>query len=69
MNNDLKRSACIAAGHFYVMTNIARYVVGTRGKGEVNTGTNHLVFRYVRSADQPLQVSAEKIAHKIYQHH
>ena len=25
----------------------ARYVVGTRGKGEVNTGTNHLGFRCV----------------------
>jgi formylglycine-generating enzyme len=24
-----------------------RYIVGTRGKGEVNTGTNHLGFRCV----------------------
>jgi formylglycine-generating enzyme required for sulfatase activity len=26
-----------------------RYMVGTRGKGEVNTGANHLGFRCVRS--------------------
>jgi formylglycine-generating enzyme len=28
----------------------SRYIVGTRGKGEVNTGTNHLGFRCVKSA-------------------
>jgi formylglycine-generating enzyme len=28
----------------------SRYMVGTRGKGEVNTGTNHLGFRAVMSA-------------------
>ncbi len=27
-----------------------RYMVGTRGKGEVNTGTNHLGFRCVKEA-------------------
>jgi sulfatase modifying factor 1 len=27
----------------------SRYIVGTRGKGEVSTGTNHLGFRCVRS--------------------
>jgi sulfatase modifying factor 1 len=27
----------------------SRYVVGTRGKGEVNTGTNHVGFRCVKS--------------------
>lgn len=27
----------------------SRYMVGTRGKGEVNTGTNHLGFRCVKS--------------------
>lgn len=27
----------------------SRYMVGTRGKGEINTGTNHLGFRTVRS--------------------
>lgn len=26
-----------------------RYMVGTRGKGEVNTGTNHLGFRCVQA--------------------
>ena len=29
----------------------SRYIVGTRGKGEVNTGTNHLGFRCVLSPD------------------
>jgi len=28
----------------------SRYVVGTRGKGEVNTSTNHLGFRCVKDA-------------------
>jgi formylglycine-generating enzyme required for sulfatase activity len=28
----------------------SRYMVGTRGKGEVNTGTNHLGFRCVKDA-------------------
>ena len=27
----------------------SRYMVGTRGKGDVSTGTNHLGFRCVRS--------------------
>src|SRR5438477_155203 len=30
----------------------SRYIVGTRGKGEVHTGTNHLGFRCVLSADR-----------------
>jgi len=30
----------------------SRYVVGTRGKGEVTTGTNHVGFRCVKSAPQ-----------------
>jgi len=30
----------------------SRYIVGTRGKGEVNTGTNHLGFRCVKSTSQ-----------------
>jgi formylglycine-generating enzyme required for sulfatase activity len=30
----------------------SRYIVGTRGKGEVDTGTNHLGFRCVKSASQ-----------------
>ena len=29
----------------------SRYIVGTRGKGEVNTATNHLGFRCVKPAD------------------
>ena len=28
----------------------SRYMVGTRGKGDVSTGTNHLGFRCVQSA-------------------
>ncbi|MGQ0593506.1 MAG: formylglycine-generating enzyme family protein [Gammaproteobacteria bacterium] len=28
----------------------SRYMVGTRGKGEISTGTNHLGFRIVKSA-------------------
>ena len=31
----------------------SRYIVGTRGKGEVNTGTNHLGFRCVKSPYLP----------------
>ena len=27
----------------------SRYMVGTRGKGEISTGTNHLGFRCVKS--------------------
>jgi formylglycine-generating enzyme required for sulfatase activity len=30
----------------------SRYIVGTRGKGEISTGTNHLAFRLVSSLDQ-----------------
>jgi len=30
----------------------SRYIVGTRGKGEVSTGTNHLGFRCVMAPDQ-----------------
>ena len=29
-----------------------RYMVGTRGKGEVSTGTNHLGFRCVMTREQ-----------------
>ncbi|WP_022947375.1 formylglycine-generating enzyme family protein [Methylohalobius crimeensis] len=31
----------------------SRYMVGTRGKGEPSTGTNHLGFRCVKSASDP----------------
>jgi hypothetical protein len=30
----------------------SRYVVGTRGKGEVSTGTNHLGFRTVKPGSE-----------------
>jgi len=29
----------------------SRYIVGTRGKGEVETGTNHLGFRVVMTPE------------------
>jgi hypothetical protein len=31
----------------------SRYIVGTRGKGEVSTGTNHLGFRCVKYGETP----------------
>ena len=35
----------------------SRYIVGTRGKGEVGTGTNHLGFRCVKDAAAGQQIS------------
>jgi formylglycine-generating enzyme len=32
----------------------SRYMVGTRGKGEVSTGTNHLGFRCVKAPEMPV---------------
>ena len=32
----------------------SRYIVGTRGKGDINTGTNHLGFRCVQSPAQKI---------------
>jgi len=32
----------------------SRYILGTRGKGEVSTGTNHLGFRCVKDSVQPV---------------
>jgi formylglycine-generating enzyme len=32
----------------------SRYIIGTRGKGEVSTGTNHLGFRCVRLGKYPI---------------
>ena len=37
----------------------SRYIVGTRGKGEVNTGTNHLGFRCVQSLNPQLQAKKD----------
>ncbi len=36
----------------------SRYIAGTRGKGDVNTGTNHLGFRCVQTAEAPRQAKA-----------
>jgi len=38
----------------------SRYVVGTRGKGEVSTGTNHLGFRCVMTSAQYLSLHAQE---------
>jgi formylglycine-generating enzyme required for sulfatase activity len=38
----------------------SRYMVGTRGKGEVDTGTNHLGFRCVRDAEVNAMATATK---------
>jgi formylglycine-generating enzyme required for sulfatase activity len=40
----------------------SRYLVGSRGKGEISTGTNHLGFRCVRDAKPPgLQSAAAAV--------
>src|SRR5262249_45592401 len=41
----------VQRGGSYLCTDpyCSRYVVGTRGKGEISTGTNHLGFRCVTS--------------------
>ncbi len=40
----------------------SRYVVGTRGKGEISTGTNHLGFRCVRDAGPLVAASGSQPA-------
>jgi sulfatase modifying factor 1 len=44
----------VQRGGSYLCTDqyCSRYMVGTRGKGEITTGTNHLGFRCVMSVDQ-----------------
>jgi formylglycine-generating enzyme required for sulfatase activity len=37
----------------------SRYMVGTRGKGEISTGTNHLGFRCVMTRDQQHAIGAK----------
>jgi len=48
---ELKR---VHRGGSYLCTDqyCSRYIVGTRGKGEVSTGTNHLGFRCVMTREQ-----------------
>jgi formylglycine-generating enzyme required for sulfatase activity len=36
----------------------ARYLVGSRGKGEISSGSNHLGFRCVRPAQTPAAQAA-----------
>ena len=38
----------------------SRYIVGTRGKGEVSTGTNHLGFRCVQDASTSAKAAAPR---------
>ena len=38
----------------------SRYIVGTRGKGEVSTGTNHLGFRCVMTPEQAKTASTKE---------
>ncbi len=40
----------------------ARYIAGGRGKGELDTGTNHLGFRCVRDASQPQKLAVARQA-------
>jgi formylglycine-generating enzyme required for sulfatase activity len=40
----------------------SRYIVGTRGKGDVSTGTNHLGFRCVMTREQWEKTHATKVA-------
>jgi len=42
----------------------SRYVVGTRGKGDVSTGTNHLGFRCVKDASMHTSQSWGSVAHR-----
>lgn len=41
----------------------SRYMVGTRGKGEVNTGTNHLGFRCVKDQARKPRTSRSKASY------
>jgi formylglycine-generating enzyme required for sulfatase activity len=41
----------------------SRYVVGTRGKGEVSTGTNHLGFRCVKDANSHISQNRGYVGH------
>ena len=40
----------------------SRYMVGTRGKGEINTGTNHLGFRCVMTTEHWAQLRGKSLA-------
>jgi sulfatase modifying factor 1 len=58
-----KEKKRVQKGGSYLCTDqyCTRYMVGTRGKGEVNTGTNHLGFRCVRTVQKSrLSVSNDK---------
>ena len=41
----------------------SRYIVGARGKGEVNTGTNHVGFRCVQSPENNAQRTTLELFH------
>ena len=42
----------------------SRYIVGTRGKGEVSTGTNHVGFRCVMTPEQWQQANSKMVSLK-----
>jgi hypothetical protein len=42
-----RKSASIAGARSSVRISTARYMIGTRGKGEISTGSGHLGFRCV----------------------
>jgi sulfatase modifying factor 1 len=50
----------VLRGGSYLCTDqyCTRYMVGTRGKGEVTSGSNHLGFRCVKDAPAPARVTA-----------
>jgi formylglycine-generating enzyme required for sulfatase activity len=49
-----KQPKKVHRGGSYLCTDqyCSRYMVGTRGKGEVSTGTNHLGFRCIMTLDE-----------------
>jgi len=55
-NKRVHRGGSFLCTHQYC----TRYMVGTRGKGEVSTGSNHLGFRCVQSAAQRMHASADE---------
>ena len=52
----------VLRGGSFLCTNqfCSRYLVGSRGKGEISSGTNHLGFRCVRSAIASQQISSAR---------
>ena len=47
------------------LTHGARYIVGTRGKSEVNTGTNHLGFGRVKDPGTKPRDDRTKVQYRV----